>query len=317
LKPADDGIRLFLPEGSVIVTASEQGAGHLYVETRDCTVSVAGTIFLVKAAKEGSRVAVIQGEVRVEQRGGVQEMSPGQELTTAPALAPVPVTEEISWSRSAPAHLALLEQARVVPPPPTPDAVISGAVRFSGGEPVPGVRVSLRSADGMVFATQTAADGSYRLAGIPAGRTSISVSHESAVGRILEVTAGAQMTGVDFSLPRPASARRAFAGRVLMNDSSRDIKLPASITLTDFRYFRGSVSLSEDGTFRIPLPPGDHRVTIALPKGYYLDSAKAGTTTLYSSQSLGRRPNPAAFSFTVPAAAAAGDELVITLGFVR
>ena len=74
MEAADDGTRIRLNRGSVIVTAAKRRTGHLYVQTRDVTVSVVGTVFLVNAEEAGSRVAVIQGEVRVvEQRGSVQK----------------------------------------------------------------------------------------------------------------------------------------------------------------------------------------------------------------------------------------------------
>src|SRR5262245_17042618 len=58
---ADDGLRVRLNRGGVILTVARQGIGHLYVQTRDMTVSVVGTVFLVNAEESGSRVAVIQG----------------------------------------------------------------------------------------------------------------------------------------------------------------------------------------------------------------------------------------------------------------
>ncbi|MBI4471869.1 MAG: FecR domain-containing protein [Acidobacteria bacterium] len=51
----------------MIVDAAQQLAGFLYVQTKDVTVSVIGTVFLVNADEAGSRVAVIEGEVHVRQ----------------------------------------------------------------------------------------------------------------------------------------------------------------------------------------------------------------------------------------------------------
>jgi ferric-dicitrate binding protein FerR (iron transport regulator) len=65
---ATDGLTIRLDSGSIIVNAAEQPAGHLYVQTKDVTVSVAGTIILVNAEEDGSRVAVIQGEVSVREQ---------------------------------------------------------------------------------------------------------------------------------------------------------------------------------------------------------------------------------------------------------
>jgi uncharacterized protein (TIGR03435 family) len=120
LERGDDGIRIRLNAGSVIVNAVEQRTGHLYVQTKDCTVSVVGTVFVVEAVEAGSRVAVIQGEVRVQQGANVTTLLRGEQVATAPALPVVPVIEKISWSRHIEAHLALLEQlprVSVVAPP--------------------------------------------------------------------------------------------------------------------------------------------------------------------------------------------------------
>jgi len=111
LDRADDGVRIRLTTGSLIVNAAKQRTGHLYVQTRDVTVSVIGTVFLVESEETGSRVAVLQGEVHVQQGATVKKLLPGDQVTTAPSIKPAPVAEEISWSRNVEAHLALLQQA--------------------------------------------------------------------------------------------------------------------------------------------------------------------------------------------------------------
>lgn len=118
LERADDGVRIRLSQGSVIVTAAKQRAGHLYVQTKDVTVSVVGTVFLVNAEEAGSRVAVIQGEVRVQQGGSSKQLLPGEQVSTNPIMPAVPVIQEIQWSRYAVQHLALLQQSIAVPPVP-------------------------------------------------------------------------------------------------------------------------------------------------------------------------------------------------------
>jgi ferric-dicitrate binding protein FerR (iron transport regulator) len=67
VEQADDGIAINLRSGSIIVNAAKQHGGHLYVRTEDMTVSVVGTVFVVNATKDGSRVGVIEGEVRVRE----------------------------------------------------------------------------------------------------------------------------------------------------------------------------------------------------------------------------------------------------------
>ncbi len=108
---ADDGLRILLSRGGIIVNAAKQPAGHLYVQTRDVTVSVVGTVFLVNAEEEGSRVAVIEGEVRVKQGETESTLKPGEQISTNPSVPALPVKEEVGWSQNADAHIALLLQS--------------------------------------------------------------------------------------------------------------------------------------------------------------------------------------------------------------
>ena len=89
MERADDGVRIRLDTGGIIVNAAKQRAGHLYVQTKDMTVSVVGTVFLVNADEQGSRVAVIEGEVRVQQQGSTEKtLRPGEQAATnAPGVA--------------------------------------------------------------------------------------------------------------------------------------------------------------------------------------------------------------------------------------
>jgi uncharacterized protein (TIGR03435 family) len=135
IEAAGDGVRIRLNDGSVIVTAAKQRTGHLYVQTKDVTVSVVGTVFFVNAGEEGSRVAVIQGEVHVQQDGTSRKLLPGEQVASNPSMVPHPVAEEISWSRSAPAHMALLLQQSVVPAEPTPAFEVVSVRPSASGPP--------------------------------------------------------------------------------------------------------------------------------------------------------------------------------------
>jgi len=116
LERADDGARIHLVSGSVIVNAAQQRTGRLYVETKDVMVSVVGTVFLVNAEEAGSRVAVIEGEVQVQYKDTVNKLRPGDQVATDTSMEAVPVAKEISWSPSAPAHLAMLQQNTAIKP---------------------------------------------------------------------------------------------------------------------------------------------------------------------------------------------------------
>jgi uncharacterized protein (TIGR03435 family) len=113
LEQAEDGLRIRLSRGGIIINAAEQRTGHLYVNVKDVTVSVVGTVFLVSTGEDGSRVAVIKGEVRV--RKGLEEKNllPGEQVATNPSMYVRPVREAIAWSRNAPALIAILQQTTV------------------------------------------------------------------------------------------------------------------------------------------------------------------------------------------------------------
>jgi len=106
---AADGIQIDLAQGKIIVTAAKQRNGHLYVKTRDCVVSVVGTVFSVKAEATGSRVAVIEGEVHVQHGDVSQTLLPGQQVATGTEMKAVPLQSEIGWSQDAAVHVAMLQ----------------------------------------------------------------------------------------------------------------------------------------------------------------------------------------------------------------
>jgi ferric-dicitrate binding protein FerR (iron transport regulator) len=95
-----DGLKIELNRGNVIVSAAKQH-GHLYVETVDLSVAVVGTVFAVEAGIKGSRVAVVEGQVRVQHAGVEQALLPGQQTVSDPAMGEVPIAEQIVWSRNA------------------------------------------------------------------------------------------------------------------------------------------------------------------------------------------------------------------------
>jgi ferric-dicitrate binding protein FerR (iron transport regulator) len=99
-----------LERGNIIIQAAKRTTGHLYVAARDCRVSVTGTVFSVNAGMKGSRVSVIEGEVRVAEAGAEKILHSGDQLTTNVSLGTVPVKQEIAWSQNLDQHLALLAE---------------------------------------------------------------------------------------------------------------------------------------------------------------------------------------------------------------
>lgn len=155
LERAEDGIRIRLHTGSVIVSAASQRTGHLYVQTRDLTASVVGTVFVVNAEESGSRVAVLQGEVHVEQGIKGTNLSAGEQVLTNSLMERRPVAREVSWSQDAESHLALLELAELqIIPPKSPkfDTASIKTLEPAGVETMnrDAVRFQCQAADGAI-----------------------------------------------------------------------------------------------------------------------------------------------------------------------
>lgn len=104
------GTTIDLDGGRILVEAAKQKDGELHVATQDCQVAVVGTVFSVNHGVKGSRVSVLEGEVRVARRGGTDVLLPGDQLSTDPRLAAVPIRQEIAWSRDAERYEALLAE---------------------------------------------------------------------------------------------------------------------------------------------------------------------------------------------------------------
>ena len=102
------GTTIHLDGGHIIVQAAKQRTGRLYVATDDCLVSVKGTIFSVNHGTKGSRVAVIEGVVRVAAGDQTTELRAGDEGTSSASVSKVPIQNEIAWSRNSAKYLALL-----------------------------------------------------------------------------------------------------------------------------------------------------------------------------------------------------------------
>jgi ferric-dicitrate binding protein FerR (iron transport regulator) len=107
-----DGMGIRLRAGGIIVNAAKQEPGHhLYVYTKDMTVSVVGTIFIVDAdARDGSsRVGVIEGEVRVQDGAVETTLRPGERVSTGPKPDARSLRQDVAWSRQSEAYNRILD----------------------------------------------------------------------------------------------------------------------------------------------------------------------------------------------------------------
>jgi ferric-dicitrate binding protein FerR (iron transport regulator) len=95
------GTTIHLDRGSIVVEAAKQKDGKLFVESGDSLVAVTGTVFSVNNGTKGSRVSVIEGEVNLNHAGSDRVLRPGEQATTNPAIATIPVKDEVAWSRNA------------------------------------------------------------------------------------------------------------------------------------------------------------------------------------------------------------------------
>ncbi len=113
-------LTVHLGRGSVMVKAKHRTKGHLYVDTGDCRIAVTGTQFEVTTGVKGSRVAVVEGEVRVTQDNQERILHAGDQTATSTNVEPEPVSKEIAWSRDS---LALAKQLHEILPMVHPPAL--------------------------------------------------------------------------------------------------------------------------------------------------------------------------------------------------
>jgi hypothetical protein len=183
---------------------------------------------------------------------------------------------------------------------------VTGFVRYASGGPVADVRVVLvRPGDNTARSTRTRPDGSFRIDAIAPGDYQLSASLPGGVAKLITVTAGSDQQDLNFSIPDGGS-RRVVTARIVMNDASRGRPTPGRI---------GIGVLRSDGTLAVPMAPGDQRLVVRLPDGYFLDSVTHGSVTVYSLERVGgRRLTAGAFVITVLPEPQPIPELVVTLG---
>jgi hypothetical protein len=108
------GKTVALERGSVMVEAAKQRRGRLEISTPDCMVSVKGTIFSVSRGLKGSRVSVVEGEVKVDKASGTEMLHRGDQTATNPTMALTSVGQDISWSENSAKYLTLLGEMSAI-----------------------------------------------------------------------------------------------------------------------------------------------------------------------------------------------------------
>jgi hypothetical protein len=128
------GTTIHLNRGAIVVEAAKQGKQHLFVDTGDSHVSVAGTVFSVNSGTKGSRVSVIEGEVHMEHAGTERTLRGGEQATTSAAIEKIAVIDVVAWSRKAAGYAETL-------------AAVSALNKELGKVAQPGVRNSTHLLD--------------------------------------------------------------------------------------------------------------------------------------------------------------------------
>jgi len=104
------GKTIYLDRGSVMIEAAKQRRGRLEVITPDCAVSVKGTIFEVSRGTKGSRVSVVEGEVKVDREGDTRLLHRGDQTATSISMSNTSVAQDVAWSANSAKYLALLSE---------------------------------------------------------------------------------------------------------------------------------------------------------------------------------------------------------------
>jgi hypothetical protein len=108
------GKSIYLDRGSVMIEAAKQRRGRLEVITPDCAVSVKGTIFEVSRGTKGSRVSVVEGEVKVDEEGSTHLLHRGDQAATSVSMSNTSVAQDVAWSANSAKYLALLGELSVI-----------------------------------------------------------------------------------------------------------------------------------------------------------------------------------------------------------
>ena len=80
LTRSGSGTTIHLNRGSIVVEAAKQHGEQLFVDTGDSLIAVTGTVFSVNNGTKGSRVSVIEGEVKLNHAGSDRVLRPGERV---------------------------------------------------------------------------------------------------------------------------------------------------------------------------------------------------------------------------------------------
>jgi hypothetical protein len=215
--------------------------------------------------------------------------------------------------------LALLLAVQGIPVLPNRGGTVTGVLKDSSGKPAPGVRVGaitqpdspgdLSSASAMASISQTDEAGRYRLENVPPGRYYIAAGRVDfptyypgtlalASGKIVAITPGAVVDGIDFSM-QDSSVRVAFSealGSVLTFSLNAQASVEGSGRIPVFSpngFVLIRLTNANDGsrtdapitasTIAVSGPTAEYRVNIEnLPPGFGVKAIMAGATNVTS-----------------------------------
>jgi ferric-dicitrate binding protein FerR (iron transport regulator) len=122
--------------GRVLVTG---GDGSVKILTPDVTVGAGaspaggdGRTYLVNRGVLGTRVTVLEGDVRVDGAGGDVPLAAGEQFTSSDHLQSAPVAQELAWSRDAGLYAELVAEFEAAHQP-VRDALAAAPVRTDAG----------------------------------------------------------------------------------------------------------------------------------------------------------------------------------------
>ena len=104
------GTDVNLARGRMIVQSSDLAQKTFYVTSGNVSVPVHGAVLALNHGSLGSRIAVAQGSMQIEQGRLKNTYQAGQSFATSNALYRVPITSDFDWSQNADQYISLLNE---------------------------------------------------------------------------------------------------------------------------------------------------------------------------------------------------------------